>query len=223
MKVLIILLAALNCFSGVGLSQQPQSQTAPIYSANAKYSNGVAPGYAPTFPMTGLNLLIGPGSSHCTSSGEEYAGGTLAMTASSTNYVYLDSASSCVLAKNTTGWGSIPGTPANRKVTPSSSAITAIDDVRSGSPDRGGSTGGMSGGGLDHESQHDRANTIQPTQPEHGRSRLRTLPPASMGSTFWLKWDRVGYLTADDSHNVILSLGRTTANINGSGTFTSAA
>jgi hypothetical protein len=111
-------------------AQQPQTQTSPLYSQNSKWTNGIAPGFRLT-AGSGLTLNIGPGTSHCTASGEEYAGGTLAMTASSTNYVYLDSTASCVPAKNITGYGAIPGPLRLAKVTTSGSAITAIDDVRS--------------------------------------------------------------------------------------------
>jgi hypothetical protein len=78
----------------IASAQNPQTQTAPIYATNAKYANGVAPGYAPT-AGTGLNLALGPGTANCSGTIETYSGGTLALTSSTTNYVYLNTSASC--------------------------------------------------------------------------------------------------------------------------------
>jgi hypothetical protein len=58
-----------------------------------------------------------------------YAGGTLTLTASQTNYVYLDPAATCVPAFNITGFavGQIP----LAKVVTGGSTITTVTDVRS--------------------------------------------------------------------------------------------
>jgi hypothetical protein len=45
-KGLAALLLFMFAGTGVAITQQPQTQTAPISAVNAKYVNGVAPGYA---------------------------------------------------------------------------------------------------------------------------------------------------------------------------------
>lgn len=109
------------------LAQQPQTQTAPLYDVNAKYVNGVAPGYAPT-AGSGLTLNLGGGTANCSGTVVTYAAGTLTMTASTTNYVYLNTASSCVPAVKTTAYvaADIP----IATVVAGSSTITSIADVR---------------------------------------------------------------------------------------------
>ena len=109
------------------VTQQPQTQTAPIYSANAKYLQGVGTGYWPT-PATGLTLHVASGTAFCLGSVVTYAGGTLTMTASTTNYVYLNTASSCVPAVKTTAFQE-PDVPL-AVVTASGSAITGVTDDR---------------------------------------------------------------------------------------------
>lgn len=108
-------------------AQNPQTQTAPIYAVNSKYTNGVAPGYAPT-AGTGLNLLLGPGTANCSGTIDTYAGGTLALTASTTNYIYLNASSSCVPAVNTTGF--IATNIPIATVVTGASSITSISDDR---------------------------------------------------------------------------------------------
>ncbi|HEV2463535.1 MAG TPA: LamG-like jellyroll fold domain-containing protein [Acidobacteriaceae bacterium] len=109
------------------LAQQPQTQTAPIFDANAKYVNGVAPGYWPT-AGSGLTLNLSAGTANCSGTIATYAAGTLTMTASTTNYVYLSTASSCVPAVKTTAFvaADIP----IAEVVASGTAITPITDVR---------------------------------------------------------------------------------------------
>src|ERR1700749_3977029 len=97
------LLGLLLILTGAAFAQNPQTQTAPIYPVNAKYTNGVAPGYAPT-AGSGLNLALGPGTVNCSGTIDTYSGGTLTMTASMTNYVYLNTAASCVPAVKTTAF-----------------------------------------------------------------------------------------------------------------------
>jgi len=117
------------------LAQNPQSQQAPIFAANAKYTNGTAPGYAPCgngetncSSVTGLSLQIGPGTANCSGTIVEYAGGILTLPASSTNYVYLNSSASCTPATKTTAFVSsdIP----IAKIVTGASSITTFDDVR---------------------------------------------------------------------------------------------
>jgi hypothetical protein len=79
---------------------------------------------------SGLNLNIAAGSAFCGNPpvAVSYAGGTLALTASQTNYVYLDPAATCVPAFNITGFavGQIP----LAKVVTGASTITSVTDVR---------------------------------------------------------------------------------------------
>jgi hypothetical protein len=79
---------------------------------------------------SGLNLNIAAGSAFCGNPPVPvfYAGGTLALTASQTNYVYLNPAATCVPAFNITGFavGQIP----LAKVVTGASAITTVTDVR---------------------------------------------------------------------------------------------
>ena len=90
---LIVCLLTFNCGLATALpGQQPQAQRGqPLYAANAKYVNGVAPGYWPT-AGTGLTLNLTAGTALCGNplAPVTYAGGTLTMTAAATNFVYLD-------------------------------------------------------------------------------------------------------------------------------------
>jgi hypothetical protein len=110
------------------LAQQPQAQSGqPIYSVNAKYTQGVGPGYWPT-PGSGLTLNLAAGTVTCDQTSVSYAGGTLTLAASATNYVYLDESNSCVPTSNTTGLTDV-GIPI-ASVTTNSSSITAVTDLR---------------------------------------------------------------------------------------------
>jgi hypothetical protein len=117
-------------------AQNPQTQTAPLFATNAKYTNGTAPGYWPTQQAvgarpvaTGLNINVGPGTANCGSGTIiQYAGGTFALTASATNRIYLDTASSCAPAVKTSAFASTD-IPLAVVVT-SGSAITSIVDDR---------------------------------------------------------------------------------------------
>ena len=87
-------------------AQQPQTQQGQrVYPVNAKYVNGIAPGYWPT-AARGLTLNVSAGSALCGNPPALvfYSGGTLSMAASQTNYVYLDPTQSCTPASNTTGF-----------------------------------------------------------------------------------------------------------------------
>lgn len=118
-------LAAL--FAPVLVAQQPQTSTAQVFRVNAKYANGTAPGYWPT-AGSGLTLNLSGGTAFCSGSVVTYSAGTLTMTASTTNNVYLNTASSCVPAVKTTAFTS-SDIPVAQVVT-SGSAITSITDVR---------------------------------------------------------------------------------------------
>lgn len=110
-------------------AQQPQTPDAPVFSANAKYVQGVGPGYWPT-AGSGLTLNIAAGTAYCghPQTLVTYAGGSLTMTASTTNYVYLNPAASCAPASNTTGFaaGQIP----IAKVVTGASSITTVTEAR---------------------------------------------------------------------------------------------
>jgi hypothetical protein len=123
--VLVLLLLIL--LAGVRApAQQPYTQTAPIYAVNAEYTQGVAPGFWPT-SGGGLVLNMASGTSVCNSAPAFYPGGSLNMTPSVTNYVYIDP-NSCVPSLSTTGYpaGAVP----IASVSTNSGGITGINDER---------------------------------------------------------------------------------------------
>ena len=122
----------------VALAQQPQT-TAPVSDLNAKYVGGMGNGYQST-AGAGLVLNISAGTANCSSTIVSYAGGTLTLTLSTTNYVYLNTAASCVPAFNTTGFTSTM-IPLATVVT-GASAITTITDNRTMQFASGTGTGG---------------------------------------------------------------------------------
>ncbi len=87
-------------------------------------------GYTPRKTGTSLTLTLVAGKAYCSGSPSvaTYAGGTLTMTASATNYVYLNPAASCVPAVKTTAFTATDIPIA--VVTTSGSAITTIVDQR---------------------------------------------------------------------------------------------
>jgi hypothetical protein len=104
---LVLLLAPGTWHLAPALAQQPQAQQGqPLSALNAKYVNGVVPGYWPTVG-TGLTLNLNADTALCGSppAPVTYAGGTLTMTAAATSYVYLDPLLSCAPASNTSGFG----------------------------------------------------------------------------------------------------------------------
>jgi len=109
--------------------QQPQAQTGqPIFPTNAKYVQGVGPGYAPTVGNS-LTLTIAPGTVLCNGAIQTYAGGTLSLTSNALNYVFLDTSTPCSPSSNTTAFptGSAPIAIAS---TASTSISRPIQDVR---------------------------------------------------------------------------------------------
>ena len=110
--------------------QQPQAQGGqPVFATNAKYVQGVGPGYWPT-AGTGFALNLAAGTAFCGNPPAlaSYAGGTLTLAPSATNYVYLDPASNCAPAANTSGFS--PGKIPLAKVVTGASAITSVTDAR---------------------------------------------------------------------------------------------
>jgi hypothetical protein len=141
----LVLLAA-----AAAMAQQPQTQTAPPFATNSQWVNGVAPGYAPT-AGSGLTLNLSAGTAFCGGSVITYAAGTLTMTASATNNVYLNTGSSCVPAVKTGAFvaADIP----IAQVTTSGSAITAIADLRTMFVPAGTSGGSLSVAGSSGDLQ----------------------------------------------------------------------
>ncbi len=135
---LLFLLAALS--HSLLLAQQPQASSGtPLFDANAKYVQGVGPGYWPT-AGTGLTLNLSSGTAVCSNAVHTYTGGTLTMAAGASNYVFLNAASNCVPNSNTAGFddNSIP----IAQVTTNASSITNIADLRTWFLWRPSGTGG---------------------------------------------------------------------------------
>lgn len=126
MKKLLFLFTLLLTMTAV--AQNPQSHTAPIFDVNAKYVNGVAPGYAPT-PGRALNLNLSGGTVYCLTGLQIYPGGVVTLSANTINYVFLDPANNCIPTSNTTGLTSATQIPI--AIVTTTTAITAINDVRS--------------------------------------------------------------------------------------------
>ncbi len=107
----LLFLVLLLMLGELGRAQNPQTAlTNPqaIQGINSKWTNGTAPGYYPKCNASSCNTLvlhIGAGTCFDTTMVRHtYAGGTLTMTGSTTNYVFLNQ-SDCSLAQNTTGYG----------------------------------------------------------------------------------------------------------------------
>jgi hypothetical protein len=132
-RTVLLFLACLSlatCHSALLRGQQPQAQSGqPLYPVNAKYVNGVAPGYWPT-AGSGLTLNVAAGTAMCGAppAAVTYAGGTLTMAPSATNFVYLDPMASCAPASSTTGFmvGQIP----LAKVSTDTTSIASVTDLR---------------------------------------------------------------------------------------------
>jgi hypothetical protein len=132
--ILEIIMMALGLTGALnGFAQQPQTNAA-VSAVNAEYTQGVGPGYWPT-GGSGLTLNLTAGSIVCGTTPVTYAGGSLTMAASSTNYVQLNASSSCAPSSNTTGF--IPGNSPIAVVTTNGSAIIGIVDWRPSGADGG--------------------------------------------------------------------------------------
>lgn len=132
--------AVLFLFCSVAaLAQQPQVQDAPTTGVNAKWANGVAPGYAPTAGSS-LTLNLSAGTAFCGGSAITYAGGTLTMTGSTTNNIYLNTASSCAPAVKTSAFAA---TDIPIAIVTTTTVITAISDLRTMFFPPGSATGGL--------------------------------------------------------------------------------
>lgn len=123
-KLIVSILFLLS--APIVFGQQPQS-SGPLFLANAAEANGTAPGYWPTIG-SGLVLNLSSGTAFCNGSIVTYAGGTLTLTASTTNYIYLNTASSCAPAAKTTAFTS-QDIPIATAVT-GTTTITSVTDDR---------------------------------------------------------------------------------------------
>lgn len=124
-NLLVILL-----FTAFACGQQAQTtdlNPQALQGYNAKWAQGVGPGYWPTL-SSGLIVHLTAGTAWCSGTIVTYASGTLTMTNNTTNYIYLNTASSCVPAVKTTVFvgADIP----IAIVVAASGAITTITDVR---------------------------------------------------------------------------------------------
>ena len=122
-------------------SQQYQTQNAPLFAANAKYANGVSPGYAISV-NSGLVINVGQGTAFCGNSPVIYGpNGTLTLTNNAINYVYLDINSGCAPAKNTSGFSD--STIPLATIVTSGGSVSSIFDDRTffASYNRGTTTG----------------------------------------------------------------------------------
>jgi hypothetical protein len=149
--ILFSLLTA-YCLLPTGFAQQPQTQAVQeLFPVNAKYVQGFGPGYWPT-AGSNLTLNLAAGTAVCSSIVRTYAGGTLALAPSATNYVYLNTSNNCAPASNTIGFSST--TIPIATVVTNGTAITSITDVRSifvsnGASGSGSVTSvGMTGDGI---------------------------------------------------------------------------
>jgi hypothetical protein len=100
MKTLLAFLTFAMVVTTAIVAQQPQNPNAPVSALKAKYVQG---SYDPT-PGTGLVLNLGGGTANCTGTIVTYTASTLTMSASTTNYVYLNTSSSCIPAVKTTSF-----------------------------------------------------------------------------------------------------------------------
>jgi hypothetical protein len=149
---LLLFLLAQFIIHNSAFPQQPQAQAGQqIFPVNAKFVQGFGPGYWPT-AGSNLTLNLAPGTSVCTNVVHTYAGGTLTLAPSATNYVYLNPSNNCAPASNTTGFAT--ATIPIATVVTTSTAISSITDVRtmfvsSGVTSYGSMTSvGMTGDGI---------------------------------------------------------------------------
>ena len=116
---------------------QPQTQLAPISAVNAKYVQGVGPGFWPT-AGSGLSVTLTAGTANCAGTIENYSATALALTALTTNYVYLNTAAACAPAVKTSPFTSSDISIAT--IVAGASSITSIQDDRTmfqGAPSSG--------------------------------------------------------------------------------------
>jgi len=152
LRLLLLFLLSQIIIHNSAFSQQPQAQAGQaIFPVNAKFVQGFGPGYWPT-AGSNLTLNLAPGTAVCSNVVQTYAGGTLTLAPSATNYVYLNPPNNCAPGSNTTGFttASIP----IATVVTTSAAISSITDVRTMFVSNGGTSSGtvtsvgMTGDGI---------------------------------------------------------------------------
>jgi hypothetical protein len=116
-------------FGAASQCQAPQTQTAPPFPANATFTAGWSPSYSYDQSSSGLTFKMLGGTNFACGSLVNYAGGSVTLSASATNFVYLDTTAACVPAVSTTTFALGMQVPLYI-VTTSSSTVTAISDVK---------------------------------------------------------------------------------------------
>jgi hypothetical protein len=183
--------------ASIAAAQQPQTSFTPTYDVNAKYTNGTAPGYWPTqqavsglSAATGLTLNLSAGTAFCGGSIVSYSGGTKTMTASTTNYVYLNTGASCVPSVKTTAFVSADIPIATVIAGPST--IILITDDRT-MFQQGGTGGG--GGGSGFAGVNPLVASYTAVSGDNGKELVFNCPtvcsltlPTTPPSTTWSVW-----------------------------------
>jgi hypothetical protein len=132
MKNIFTVFAAFLAFLALTCSshgQAPSTTINPLFSTNTKWVQGFAPSYSFDQSSTGLTFGLLGGVNFACGSLVNYPGGSLALTANSTNFIYLDTTASCAPTLNTTGFVLSTQVPLF-VVQTSSTGTVAIQDVR---------------------------------------------------------------------------------------------
>jgi hypothetical protein len=140
--ILLVGLAVIFGASFVAFGQAPQTQTAPPFAASANYVRGWSPSYSYDQTSSGLTFKMQGGTNFACGSLVNYAGGSITLAASSTNYVYLDTTASCAPAVSTTVFALGTQVPLYVVVT-GSSTVTTISDVKTMFQKPSTSSGGL--------------------------------------------------------------------------------
>jgi hypothetical protein len=128
MNRILFFLSFLSCLSSLAFGQQPAAQQGqPLMDLNAKYVQGMGPGFWPT-AGSGLTLNIAGGTAFCSATPSVYGGGTVTLAASATNYVYVDPSANCAPNSNTTGFA--PGQIPIAMAVTGASSISSVTDLR---------------------------------------------------------------------------------------------
>ena len=127
MKTIVIFLALSTELTSGWIAAQQPTTTSGVTKTNVQWVQGVGPGYWPT-AGTGLSVRLAAGTAFCNGAVQNYAGGSLSLSANATNYIYLDPTDTCTPNTNTTGF--TPAVIPIAIVTTSTSAVNTITDVR---------------------------------------------------------------------------------------------
>ena len=164
------------------------SNPEPLWPVNARWVNGVAPGYWPT-AGSGLNLNLSAGTAFNSGAIVNYAGGSLALTNNATNYVYLDHGASYAPASNTSGFpaGCVP----IAVVVTAGGAITSITD------DRTQFVAPTAPGGSNHQTQINSSGAFAGVGPGTAGQYLRSGGASADPAFASIAESEVGGLTSD--------------------------